>query len=291
MSPLLLPTSTLQPVNAAEPAVRRYSLLRRNLLPREEQATTVCGLWAHEFLLRTHASIETFMWCPPSTSGSCSEAEVRLTARVQACVEAVVAQASRSYLVSERTLRRLHPGVSPPAMLSVVRLPTWRHDALLSSNARLLLVADGIEYAGNLGALVRTVDACGADGLLMTNAVARLTNAKVFVASRGTVLTTPALEYPSVQAARDALRKAGYAVYVADPSAERHYRQTVYDSGRLAFVVGSEGKGVAADWSVGDLDRVAIPMLGHADSLNVAASAAVLLFDARARRETPALAV
>jgi RNA methyltransferase, TrmH family len=291
MSPLRLPTATLQQVNTADPAVRRYSLLRRNLLPREELATTVCGLWAHEFLLRTHASIETFMWCPSPANGSCSEAEDRFTARMQACVEAMARQASRSCLVSERTLRRLHPGVSPPAMLSVVRLPAWRRDALLSSNARLLLVADGIEYAGNLGALVRTVDACGADGLLITNAVARLTNPKVFVASRGTVLTTPAVEYPSVAAAQDALRTAGYAVYVADPSAERDYRQTDYDSGRLAFVVGSEGKGVAPAWSVGNLDRVAIPMLGHADSLNVAASAAVLLFDARARPAAQSLAV
>jgi tRNA G18 (ribose-2'-O)-methylase SpoU len=290
MSPLTQHTPTLHPVNAAEPAVRRYSLLRRNLLPREEQATAVCGLWAHEFLLRTDASIEAFLWCPPRFSGSRSQGDVRHTDRVQACVDAVAARAESSYLISERTLRRVHPGVSAPAMLSVVRLPTWRDDALLSSNARLLLVADGIEYAGNLGTLVRTVDACGADGLLLTNAVARLTNPKVFVASRGTVLTTPALEYPSVHAARKALCTAGFTVYVADPSAERDYRRTSYGPGRLAIVVGSEGKGVAPDWSVADLDRVAIPMAGHADSLNVAASAAVLLFDARGRSDDPALA-
>jgi RNA methyltransferase, TrmH family len=290
MSPLPPHTPTLQPVNAAEPAVRRYSLVRRNVLPREEQATAVSGLWAHEFLLRTNASIETFLWCPAPFSGRCSQEDVRPTDRLQACVQAVAAQAQSSYLISERTLRRVHPGVSPPAMLSAVRLPTWRDDAFLSSNARLLLVADGIEYAGNLGTLIRTVDACGADGLLLTNAVARLTNPKVFVASRGTVLTTPVLEYPSVRAARDALCTAGFAVYVADPSAERDYRQTSYGPGRLAIVVGSEGKGVAPGWSVADLDRVAIPMAGHADSLNVAASAAVLLFDARGRSEDPALA-
>src|SRR4029078_1462482 len=85
-----------------------------------------------------------------------------------------------------------------PALLSVVRLPMWTPAEVLRPDARLLLVADGIEYAGNLAALVRTADAAGADGLVLTNATCRLTHPKVFEASRGTVLTLPTGEYGSV---------------------------------------------------------------------------------------------
>lgn len=282
MSHFAARTPPLAVINASGTDARRYSLARRNLLPREDRVTAVPGLWAHEFLLSSDVSIETFLWCPRSAEQDEERQDPAVTDRLRACVDAVVERAQVSYRISERTLRRLHPGVSPPALLSVVRMPTWDDGALLSSNARLILVADGIEYAGNLGTLVRTVDACGADGLLLTNAVARLTNPKAFVASRGTVLTTPVLEYPCVFAARSALRKAAFAVYVADPCADHSYRDISYHSARLAFVVGSEGDGVAPAWREGCLARVAIPMHGRADSLNVAASAAILLFDARA---------
>src|SRR6185436_8713624 len=94
-------------------------------------------------------------------------------------------------------------------------------------------------------------------------------------------LTTPVLTYDSIASARAALSEAGFTAYVADPAGATPYRSAGLGSGRTAVVVGSEGDGVSDEWRVG-LTRVAIPMLGRADSLNVAASAAVLLFEARA---------
>jgi tRNA G18 (ribose-2'-O)-methylase SpoU len=145
-------------------------------------------------------------------------------------------------------------------------------------------VADGIEYAGNLGTLVRTADACAVDALVLTRATARVTHPKAFAASRGTILTTPVLEYGDVGAARADLAAAGYTTYVADPAGATPYLRAGLGSGRTAVVVGSEGDGVADEWRTG-LTRVSIPMRGRADSLNVAVSAAVLLFEARARSE------
>jgi TrmH family RNA methyltransferase len=146
-----------------------------------------------------------------------------------------------------------------------------------------VLGADGIEYAGNLGTLVRTADAAGADGLVLTNATCRLTHPKVFEASRGTVLTLPVLTYASVADARRDLAQGGFTVYVADPAAAVEYLDVDYAHQKAAIVVGSEGEGVAPEWRTPDLTRVSIPMRGRADSLNVAASASILLFDARAR--------
>jgi TrmH family RNA methyltransferase len=262
----------LQPVAATHPAARRYSRARRNLLPRHDRGTAVSGRWAHDLLLETGAEVETFLWCP---------GERQLSSEVVDHAAAVAETAASAYVVSERTLARLHPGLSGPALLSVVRLPTWRPQEVVTADAQLFLVADGIEYAGNLGTLVRTADACGADGLVLTNADARITHPKVFVASRGTVLTLPVLEYADVRAARRDLSGAGFTVYVAEPAAALSYREGAYAFGRSAFVVGSEGDGVCAEWRTPDLTRVSIPMHGTADSLNVAASAAILLFEAR----------
>ena len=286
MSPRAQRTFPLHQISASHPEARRYVRARRNAVPRQDRVTAVGGLWAHEFLLGTDARIEVFFWCPDSAAGDERTRAAEALRPVQDCVEAVIGKAQVSYQISERTLRRLHPDASPPAMLSIVRLPAWDDRALLSSTAGLVLVADGIEYAGNLGTLIRTVDACGAGGLVLTNAVARATHPKVFGASRGTVLTTPVLEYRSVKEAKQALVEAGFAVYIADPSAVDRYDEVSYDCARLAFVVGSEGEGVAPAWGEPGVERVAIPMSGRADSLNVAASAAILLFAARAQRST-----
>ena len=91
----------------------------------------------------------------------------------------------------------------------------------------------------------------------------------------------PVLTFGSIAEARAALTEAGFTAYVADPAGATPYREAGLGRGRTAVVVGSEGEGVSQEWRTG-LTRVAIPMRGRADSLNVAVSAAVLLFEARA---------
>ena len=256
-----VPVAPLRPVGPSHAAARLYSRARRNLLPRDERLVAVSGRWQHDVLQRAGVRPVVTLCCGASPLGP----------------------AEATYEISARTLARLHPGASPPAWLSVVRLPRWRPAEVLRPDARLVLVADGIEYAGNLGTLVRTADAAGADGVVLTNAAARVTHPKVFGASRGTVLTMPVLEYGDVGDARRDLIAAGFTSYVADPAAAVDYRDVGYEHRKVAIVVGSESDGVAVEWRTPDLTCVSIPMRGCADSLNVAASASILLFDAAAR--------
>jgi len=264
----------LPAAGASHDDVRRYSRARRNLLPRTEQVTAVAGAWAHEVVLRSTATVETMLWCPGE----------RRDAALEATAAAVAGRARSAVRISERVLGRISPGSHAPALLSLVRVPSWPASRLTASGAGLVLVADGIEYAGNLGTLIRTADACAVDALVLTRATARITHPKAFVASRGTVLTTPVLEYAAVADARADLAAAGFTTYVADPAGATPYRSAGLGAGPTAVVVGSEGDGVADGWRTG-LTRVSIPMRGRADSLNVAASAAVLLFEARSRLE------
>ena len=272
MSSLCAPPRPVS-VAANSPAARRFLLARRNALSRNDLVIPVSGLWAHEQVLRLGGAIELTLWCPGESAATVDD-------RLSAVFEQVCARSGATYQISERTLARLQPGATAPGLLSLARLPVWRPADLLPS-ARLLLVADGIEYAGNLGTLLRTVDASGADGLVMTGPVARRTHPSVFSASRGTVLTTPVVEYDDAAAARAALADNGFRILVADPNTAADYRATTYDDERIAIVVGSEGEGVSDAWRVPSLKRISIPMQGRADSLNVAAAAAILLFHAQ----------
>ena len=226
----------LRPVAGSHPDARRYVLARRNVLPRHDSVIAIAGLWAHQQALRLGAHIEIFLWCRGADGLDESMTDV---------LEDLVATATASYEISERTLARLQPDARAPGLLSVVKVPTWAPTEVLGGQEGLILVADGIEYAGNLGALLRTVDASGTKALMITNPVARLTHPAVFSASRGTVLTTPCLEFASVGQARWALQSAGFEIVVAEPGAAVDYRALRYIDRRTAIVVGSEGAGVS----------------------------------------------
>lgn len=255
-----------RPVGAQHPRVRDLLALRKDGSPGR---IMVEGSWEHDRLLTTSATIETSFWCP----------EVCTTD-----VHRIAERAEEVYRISEKLLARLSRKTRSDGLISIARVPEWRPQALRFTSQSLVLVADGVEYAGNLGTLIRTADAARADCLVLTSRRARPTHPAVYSASRGTVLSTPIVEFDDVPAAAAWLRSHRFRVHLADPAATGTYRVPQYD-GPTAFVVGSEGSGLSRAWHDEGFDAVSIPMLGQADSLNVALSAGILLFEARARKE------
>src|ERR1700728_4245130 len=116
------------------------------------------GLWAHEVLVGLDAGIEMFLWCP----------EAAYSAEAQSLGTQVAARAPCAYRIPPAVLRRLCERERPDGMLSVARLPAWHAGRVELSADALVLVADAIEIPGNLGTLLRTLDACGGDCLIAT---------------------------------------------------------------------------------------------------------------------------
>jgi TrmH family RNA methyltransferase len=254
-------------IGAQHPRVRDLLTVRKDGAPGR---IMIEGSWEHDRLLATKTPVETFFWCP--------EAGTTYAA------ERIAERAAEVYRISEKLLTRLARRTRPDGLISVVRLPVWRPETFRFTNSSLVLVADGVEYAGNLGTLIRTVDAAKADCLVLTSRQARPSHPAVYSASRGTILSTPVLEFGEIAHAARWLRGHGFRLHLADPAATGSYRAGAYD-GPTAFVVGSEGSGLSKAWHEQECEAVSIPMLGQADSLNVALSAGILLFEARARKE------
>jgi TrmH family RNA methyltransferase len=93
----------------------------------------------------------------------------------------------------------------------------------------------------------------------------------------------PSFEFEDTADAIRWLKRHRFTVYLADTDESANYRHCDY-SGRTALVVGSERYGVSQPWYDAGFSRIGIPMLGSADSLNVAISASVLLYEARAHK-------
>jgi tRNA G18 (ribose-2'-O)-methylase SpoU len=265
----------LQPVGVHHPRIKQVQALQRNTTPNRYRLFVAEGLWAHNALLRAGTRIDTFFWCPEAAYSD--EARSRWAE--------IAARAERAYQISTRTLERVSDrGGRPDGLLSIAQLPTWQPDELRFGGSALALVADGLEIPGNLGTLIRTLDACRADCLVLTNRRTRLSHPKVLRGSQGTSLTLPTIEFAEPDQAIEWLSAHSFDVLLADAAGARHYRSYPYP-GRTALVVGSERYGISRPWYAPGFTRIAVPMLGAADSLNVAVCASVILYEARARKE------
>lgn len=154
-------------------------------------------------------------------------------------------------------------------------------DLALPANA-LLIVAEAIEKPGNLGTILRSADAAGAHGVIVCDRCTDIFNPNVVRASTGTLFAVPVVEAGGAEA-RAFLRARGFALLAATPHARRLHTE-VDLTGNVALALGAEQYGLSRDWlDAADL-KVRIPMLGMADSLNVAAAATILLFEALRQR-------
>jgi tRNA G18 (ribose-2'-O)-methylase SpoU len=264
----------LPQIGAQHPKIRQVLAIQRNTAPNPGKMIVAEGLWAHNLLLAHKVFIDTFLWCPQATYGD--EARKRAAELAE--------HAHLAYQVSEKTLARISERDRPDGLLSIAQLPQWQPPDVALGESALLMVADGMEIPGNLGTLLRTLDAAGADCLVLTHRRTRLTHPKVFRASQGMVLKLPVLDFEHTEDAIAWLQANQVNVYLADTAGAKNYRSFSYAGTRTAFVLGSERYGIPKPWHDAGYQRVFIPMLGAADSLNVSISAAVFLFEARAQK-------
>ncbi len=169
-------------------------------------------------------------------------------------------------------------------VVATVRIPdhAFDLDRLRLPPDPLVVVLEGVEKPGNLGAVLRSADGAGADAVIAADPRADLFNPNAIRASLGTIFAVPVAAGGSA-AVRDGLRAVGVALVAARVDALTAYTE-VDLRGPVAIVLGSETAGLSDCWSGDATVPVRLPMLGVADSLNVSIAAAVLLYEARRQR-------
>lgn len=185
--------------------------------------------------------------------------------------------------LSEPLLKKLSSRENPAGLVVVARVPRPSLATFKPPSKALVLVSVGLEKPGNLGALLRSADAAGADAVLVAGGV-DLYSPQVIRNSTGVVFLRPTFA-ASEQAVLDWLRLHHIPMVATTPQGDKTYWE-VDVRGPVAIVLGPEHEGLSGQW----LDRadlkVKIPMQGHADSLNVSVTAALMLFEAVRQRQS-----
>jgi TrmH family RNA methyltransferase len=211
--------------------------------------------------------------------------EARLGPAGAAVMRRAVGAGASLVPVTAVVLERLAFGDRSEGLVATVRIPDLSLDALRLPADPLLVVVEGVEKPGNLGAVLRSADAAGANAVIAADPVTDLFNPNAVRASLGTVFTVP-LASGSSAAVRERLSAEGIAIVAARVDADRLYTEADL-RGPVAIVLGSEAGGLTDTWEGPGVTAVRLPMLGVADSLNVSVAAAVLLYEARRQRGLP----
>lgn len=152
-----------------------------------------------------------------------------------------------------------------------------------SAQAPLFVVLDGVQDPGNVGTIIRTADAVGASGVILLEGTADAYSDKTVRASMGSLFHIPMVEGARAAEMLTLMEERGLTLYATalDETAREHF---VQDFTRpCAIVLGNEGSGVS-EAVLARAEKTYIPMYGHAESLNVGMSAAIVLYEAVRQR-------
>lgn len=254
------------------PAIKEIVRLRKRS-EREEQAVLVVeGYRECRRALENGWKPSTLYVCPECFLGK-NEPEVIALARASG---ASVISCTRE--VFEKMAYRDRP----EGLLAVGPEIRWSLQDIRLDKPALLVVAEGIEKPGNLGTILRTSDAAGVNGVIVCDPRTDIFNPNVVRASIGTLFTVPVVQ-TGTEETFAWLRANGIQILAATPHTETLYTEPDLRK-PTAIVVGTEQFGLSERWmNEADL-KVRIPMLGQADSLNVAAATTILLFEAVRQR-------
>lgn len=256
------------------PAIKNLVALRRRREREQAGVTIVDGYEELSCALDAGVTIQTLYYCPELMG------DANQTKRLQS----LLASGTPAFELSRDVFQKAAYREGPDGWLAVVPSPAATLDRLKLTKNMLILVCETIEKPGNLGAMVRTADAAGVDAIISVDGVTDWANPNVIRASKGAVFALPVAN-ATAQQAYDWLAKNNIQIIASTPDTDELFTQTDLTKS-VALCVGSEKYGHTDWWLQHANQRVRIPMVGKVNSLNVATSAALLVYEAVRQRAT-----
>ncbi len=190
--------------------------------------------------------------------------------------------------VSDTKLSFMSGGASHQGVIAVVACAVYStiEDILQVSKNKgtspFIIICDEIEDPHNLGAIIRSAEAAGADGIIIPKRRSASLNQTVYKTSAGAAAVFPVARVSNIVAAIEELKENGVWIYGTDASGE-NYVKTDFN-GAIALVIGSEGNGIGALVRKKCDFLVSLPMYGQINSLNASVAAGIFMYEAVRQR-------
>ena len=233
------------------------------------------GLREIEHAIKADYKIETIYFCPDFFSPDTHSAFID---HLRRCGKYSLVRLSKGAFV-KASMRE-----GPDGIIGIGYQQSHSLDELSSNKNSLILVLEGIEKPGNLGAILRSADGAGADAVILVDCVLDIYNPNAIRTSQGLVFALPVVCAQKKELTAW-IAKHSIQVIATSPDTETCHWSVNYTK-PTAIIIGSESLGLSEYWLQSAHQCIRIPMAGSADSLNVAAAAAVCLYEVSRQRHT-----
>ena len=258
--------------SAQNPKIKHLlQLQQKSALRRSEQMFVAEGARELSRLIKAGFEIDSIFFCP-SILGKGSWASL----------PSEFPSTAKCFEVSEEVYNKIAYREGTEGVIAEVRTREMHLSELPAKEDALYAVLESVEKPGNLGAVLRSADACGADAVIVCDPLTDIWNPNLIRNSTGAIFSVPCIACSS-QECIAFLKERGVRILTAQLQDSQLYYNTDMRSS-TAIVMGTESTGLSEIWRKAADAHIRIPMLGMLDSLNVSVSAAILLFEALRQR-------
>lgn len=250
--------------SASNPKIKKLIALQQKSSERRESALFVVeGARELEHCLACGYEADTIFVCPEIFKGS-------------------IPRSARCFEVSREVYRKIAYREGTEGVIAEMKMKSRSLSELKLRDNALIAVVESVEKPGNLGAMLRTCDATGADALIVCDPLTDLFNPNLIRASIGAAFTVPCVACSSEEAISFLKEKKIQILTAQLQDSSLYYECDMKRS--TAIVMGTEATGLSELWREAADAHIRIPMLGRLDSLNVSVSAAILLYESIRQR-------
>lgn len=182
--------------------------------------------------------------------------------------------------IEDELLKELCGTENPQGILAVISKNNYDFKDIKND---FLVIADGIQDPGNLGTIIRTADAAGAGGVIITKGTVDVYNDKTLRSTMGSIFHIPVIFSEDFEELTISLKNMGYNIYAASLEESKN----IYDcdfKAKTAIIIGNEANGIPEEHMGFVTHRIKIPMPGRAESLNAASASAVIIYEVLRQR-------
>lgn len=243
------------------------SLIKLNKNSRANPLNEIAleGIWGLNLILKYNKKINYLVVCP----------DYIRTAEAQSLISSACDKGAKLYFVSKKTYDFLSEEKNPQGIITVFFMNEGSYANI--DSIKPLVVLDGLEIHGNIGTILRTLDALAIYDVVFINRKVRINHPKLVRSSLGSFLNMNIID-SNFDELYNYLLKNNYTIYLTDTDAKDIYMDTIYDD-KACFVIGSEKYGISLPWYDKKHEMIKIPMHGDCDSLNVSIATSIILFD------------
>lgn len=182
------------------------------------------------------------------------------------------------YKIDRQVFKDISTTENSQGILGVIKKKSFTVEDFIEKNEFSILILDRLQDPGNVGTIIRTADAAGFDGIIITKGCVDIYNSKTVRSTMGSIFTMPVIHIDHLDKFIYNLKSREVNVISTTLNAKKYHYEVTYGK-KNAIIIGNEGRGISKELIELSNIKVKIPMIGRAESLNASVASGIIIYE------------